>query len=84
MIQDLTLTPVRVGTGTADEEGQLVFVGSLLVAVLVHLAQGHDKAGHWFLEHGFGSLNVPVPPTFCGLQAAENWIGHRLGGAVDG
>ena len=85
MIQGLTLTPLRLGTDTADEDGRLVLAGNLLVAVLVCLAEGHDDAGHWFLEHGFGRLGVPVPPpTFSDLQAAESWIAGRLSGVADG
>ena len=84
MIPDLTLAPVRVGTAAADEDGRLVFAGDLLVAVLVRLTEGHDEAGYWFLEHGFGRLDVPVPPTFSDLQTAENWIAGRLSSVADG
>ena len=84
MIQALTLAPVRVGTGAADEDGRLVFAEGLLVAVLIQLAEGHDAVGHWFLEHGFGRLDVPMSPTFADLQIAENWIASRLAGAVAG
>ena len=79
MAQDLTLKPVRLGTDTADEDGRLVFTGDRLVAVLVQLAEGHDAMGQWFLEHGFGRLDAPVPPTFPDLQAAEKWIVGRVG-----
>jgi hypothetical protein len=78
LAQGITLAPVRVGTDTADEDGRLVFAGDRLVAVLVRLAEGHDEAGHWFLEHGFGRLDVSPSPTFPDLQAAENWIASRL------
>ena len=78
MTQELTLTPVRVGTDTEDEDGRLVFARDLLVAVLVRLAEKHENAGDWFLEHGFGRLDVPVSPTFSNLQAAEIWIVGRL------
>jgi hypothetical protein len=81
--QELTLTSVRVGTATADEDGRLVIAGDLLVAVLVRLAEEHEEAGHWFLEHGFGRLNVTVPPTFSDLQAAEKWIASKLSGVAD-
>ncbi|WP_211257556.1 hypothetical protein [Muricoccus aerilatus] len=84
MTLDLALAPVRVGTGTEDEEGRLVFAGDRLVAVLVRLAEGHEAEGHWFLEHGFGRLDVPLPPTFSDLQAAEQWIATKLSGMVDG
>jgi len=81
---ELTLTPVQVGTDAADEDGRLVFAGDRLVAVLVRLAEGHDDAGHWFLEHGFGRLDVPLPPTFSDLQAAGSWIAGRLSSMADG
>lgn len=84
MIKGLTLTPVRVGTAAADEDGRLVFAGDLLVAVLVRLTEGHDEAGHWFLEHGFGRLDVALPPTFPDLPAAETWIASKLSGVADG
>lgn len=84
MAEDITLAPVRVGTDTADEDGRLVFAGDRLVAVLVRLAEGHDEAGHWFLEHGFGRLDVPLSLIFPDLQAAENWIASRLRGMPDG
>ncbi|MFC0410095.1 hypothetical protein [Roseomonas elaeocarpi] len=74
------LRPVRVDTGSSDEEGRLVFVADRLVAVLVQLSDQHgEMAGHWFLEHGFGGVGGPKRPTFASLQAAEHWICHRLG-----
>ena len=82
MTRELAFAPVRLATDTADEEGRLVFVGNYLVAVLVQLAEGHETAGHWFLEHGFGKLGVPVPPTFPDLQAGETWIMGRLNGGA--
>ena len=78
MSSALTLKPVLVATGGADEDGMLVFAGDHLTAVLVQLAGGHDAVGHWFLEHGFGMLDVAVPPTFPDLEAAEAWITDRL------
>ena len=84
MTRELAFAPVRLATDAADEEGRLVFTGDYLVAVLVQLAEGHETAGQWFLEHGFGKLGVPVPPTFSDLQAAETWIMGRLNGVVNG
>ncbi|MFC0387958.1 hypothetical protein [Muricoccus vinaceus] len=84
MNRELTLTPVRLDTDTEDEEGRLVFADDCLVAVLVQLADGHEAQGHWFLEHGFGRLGVPVPPTFSDLRAAEHWIVGKLSAVVDG
>lgn len=76
----VTLQPLRVETGTADEEGRLVFYGGKLVAVLVRLSDEHeDMAGQWFLEHGFGPLDDTWYPTFDGLDPACVWIARRLG-----
>ena len=76
----LTLQPVQVATGS-DEEGMLVFDrGHRLAAVLTCLSDQHDgKAGHWFLEAGFGRLDGPNHPTFADLDEAQDWIGQRLG-----
>lgn len=81
----LTLRPVRVETGSADEEGRLVFHDGKLVAVLLRLSEQHgDMAGRWFLEHGFGPLDgppsTPCHPDFDDLGTAREWIGRRLGG----
>ena len=78
MTEALTLVPVWLGTNAADENGRLVFAGYRLTAVLVQLAEGHEAAGHWFLEHGFGRLDLPVPPTFPDLPAAQAWILAKL------
>lgn len=76
---NLTIQPVRVATGSADEEGCLVFADSRLVAVLVQLSDQHgDAEGDWFLEAGFGRLARPEHPTFADLGAAQDWIGGRL------
>jgi hypothetical protein len=71
--------PVRVETGTRDEEGCLIFAEGRLVAVLVRLSDQHDSlAGQWFLEVGFGPIDGPQHPTFGDLEAAEAWIARRL------
>ena len=76
----VTLLPVLVGTGTADEDGRLVFHGGKMVAVLVRLSHQHEGvSGHWFLEHGFGRVDHPCPPVFDGLDPACAWIARRLG-----
>lgn len=77
--------PVRVNTGSPDEEGRLVFVAGRLVAVLVRLSDQHeDASGQWYLEHGFGVLNDPASSTFPSLQVVETWIEHRLATADAG
>jgi hypothetical protein len=71
----LSLTPVRVATGT-DEEGTLVFDETRrLLAVLVRLSDDSAIApGHWFLEAGFGRLDGPDHPIFPDVDAAQAWI----------
>ena len=73
----LSLQPVRVATGTEDEEGCLVFAGNRLVAVLVRLSDQHEHvAGHWYYEHGFGPYDGPAHPVFATIEAAQDWIGE--------
>ena len=73
------LQPVRVGTDSSDEEGQLVFADGHLVAVLVHLSEEYEAdAGKWFLEAGFGRVDHPNPPKFADLDEAQAWIARRL------
>ncbi|CAM3260816.1 MULTISPECIES: hypothetical protein [Methylobacterium] len=76
----LRLQPVQVGTGSEDQESQLVFHEGFLVAVLVRLSEMHEAdAGKWFLEAGFGMVDDPCPPTFADIDAAQDWICGRLG-----
>ena len=75
----LHLQPVRVATGSHDEESELVFSEDLLVAVLVRLSEEHgDEAGMWFLEAGFGRVDDPNPPKFANLDEAQDWIERQL------
>lgn len=75
----LHFEPVRVATGSADTESQLVFHDGFLVAVLVCLSDEHEhEAGRWFLEAGFGRVNTAAPPTFADLGEAQGWIEQRL------
>ena len=73
------LQPVRVGTDSPDEEGQLVFADGHLVAVLVHLSDDYEAdAGKWFLEAAFGRVAHPNAPKFDSLDEAQAWIARRL------
>ena len=75
----LHLQPVRIATGSRDEEGQLVFADNRLVAVLVRLSDEHgDDADMWFLEAGFGRVDHPHPPKFVDLEEAQAWIADQL------
>lgn len=76
----LRLQPVQIATGSDDQEGQLVFHGEFLVAVLVHLSdQEHGtEAGKWFLEAGFGPVESLNAPIFTDLDHAQSWITEQL------
>lgn len=72
--------PVKVATGSADEEGRLVFHHGKLIAVLVRLDDAnHGPAlGQWSLEAGFNGVDSVKPPLFANLTAAERWLGRQL------
>jgi hypothetical protein len=79
----LKLEPVRVATGSDDEEGLLVFAREHLVAVLVRLSEQHDDhGGWWFLEAGFQLVDRSEQPVFATLDDAEQWIKGRLPGGL--
>lgn len=48
---------VKIETGSADEEGLLVFIGAKLAACLVRLDDEHqgELRGRWCIEAMFGS-----------------------------
>jgi hypothetical protein len=74
----VTLQPVRLETGSEDEEGRLVFADGRLAAVLVRLSGHHEElSGRWFYEHGFGPFDGPTHPVFDSLDAAQGWIEQR-------
>ena len=71
----LTFKPIGIATGSTDEEGCLVLKGDRLVAVLVRLSALHGEAeGAWFIEAGFGRLEMGGVSSFPDLKAAEDWI----------
>jgi hypothetical protein len=75
----LGFQPVTVGTNAPNEEGCLVFANDRLVAVLVRLSEEPSKkAGHWYLEHGFGKLDGPAHPIFTDLDEAQDWVAQRF------
>jgi hypothetical protein len=71
--------PIRVDTGSVDEEGRLVLAGGRLVAVLLRLADEihGDSCGGWFLEAGFGDL-AGENRLFSTLEGAAEWLRQRL------
>lgn len=76
---NLRLQPVQVATKSDDTDSQLVFADGFLVAVLVRLSEQHeDDAGRWFLEAGFGPIDLNCPPLFIDLDEAQTWILDQL------
>ena len=85
MALSLLVQPVRVATGSADEDGRLVLADGRLVAVLVRLADEihAGRVGSWHLEAGFGPCAAEVPsPTFDSLGAAQAWVERQLAAAA--
>ena len=72
----ITLQATRVGTGTDDREGNLIFRDGELLAVVVRLEDPMhgDLAGKWHLEAGFGPCDGPGR-LFENLDAAVDWVG---------
>ena len=73
----LVFEPIRVETGSADEDGRLVLADGKLVAVLVRLSNKHEQPelrSAWFLEVGFGSWLGNRHEVFATLEDAEAWI----------
>ena len=80
----LTLQPVRVATGSADEDGRLVFADGRLIGVLVQLSAEHGEiGGQWFVEASFDRLDGTEHPTFQDLGEAKRWLARRLTPDVD-
>jgi hypothetical protein len=80
LIEGLGSPPIRVETGTPEEDGRLVLVNGKLVAVVVHLSDDHlmpDLQGKWSVEAGFGPLleKYRVFPTF---EAVEAWVSQSF------
>jgi hypothetical protein len=77
--------PIKLATGSADEEGRLVLHQGKLVAVLVRLDDpGHGAAlGQWSLEAGFNGVDSVKPPLFNDLQKAEVWISKQIDDSDD-
>jgi len=73
------MQPVRVA-GYPNSEGQLVFAGDNLIAVVVRLPEEYgDEADGWYIEATFGlSLTDPHTPTFRSLDEAFRWIDQEV------
>lgn len=74
----MSFQPVRMSLGQ-DQDGRLVFVDDVLVAVLVRLSALHgEAAGSWFLEAQFGLADGEgEQPVFPDLEAAQAWVLQR-------
>jgi len=71
---EISLQPVRVSVGPLDEEGQMVLVDGIMVAVLVHLTGPYDDPhlhGKWCVQRGFGPLSEG-DEVFSTLEEAED------------
>lgn len=77
----LALEPVKVDTGSSDEQGYLVHLDGRLVAVLVRLdSEAHGELrGCWNLEAAFGRIASSRPPPFADLEEAKRWIEAAIG-----
>jgi hypothetical protein len=72
--------PVRVRTGSPDEEGLLVLRDERLVAVLVRLSEQHaEDAGKWVVEAGFAFPDTARDQVFTELDDAEAWFNRHIG-----
>lgn len=77
-MRDIRLQAVRIA---AEEGGAglLVFADDWLLAVLSQLGSAHGpRAGHWFLEIGFGRFAVGEQPVFADEQTARLWFTSSL------
>lgn len=76
----LEFRPVRVATGSEDEDGVLALIDGSLCAVLVRLDAAFNESvqDHWHLEAGFGPIDSQ-PGSFADLAEAAKWVGRRLG-----
>jgi hypothetical protein len=72
---------IDVNTSGPDREGCLLFDKTgALVGVLVRLSPQHEEelVGKWFLEHGFGPLDMRAHPLFDTIEDAEAWVGAHV------
>jgi hypothetical protein len=73
---EITWLPIRVETGSPEENGRLVLVNGKLVAVLVHVSDAHpepDLRGRWFVEAGFGPIFEKYK-VFRSFEDAWAWV----------
>jgi hypothetical protein len=75
-VMEISWCPVRVSTGSRDEDGRMALVNDKLVAILVLLADDYEAPelqGKWFVEAGFGCLSGKHE-IFGTLDEAEAWV----------
>ena len=70
---------VRFTTGTADNDGVLIYLEGELALVLVRLedwSHGHSR-GRWLVKAAFGPYSDGGPGLFDGPERAEEWITNQ-------
>ncbi len=75
-VMKISWCPVRVSTGSRDEDGRMALVNGKLVAILVLLTEDYETPelrGKWFVEAGFGCL-AGKHEVFSTLHEAEAWV----------
>ena len=73
---EVTWQPIRVETGTSEEDGRLLLADGKLVAVLVRLSDEYPQTelhGQWFVEAGFGPM-LQRHEIFSTFEDAVAWI----------
>jgi len=72
---------VRFTTGTADNDGVLIYMHGELALFLVRLEDwSHGQSrGRWLVKAGFGSYSDGGTGLFDSPERAEEWIAYRHG-----
>ena len=90
-MSDITLQAMPVLADGGRHEGRLVLADGQLVAVFTWVTPeetvgGHERAGGWFLEAGFGpcsGLISTTPPVLATLDDAVTWVRLQLNNGLD-
>ncbi|WP_407530905.1 hypothetical protein [Methylobacterium oryzisoli] len=67
---------VRIAADRGHEDGMLLFVNGLLVAIVAHLhhSVSDEFAGRWFVEAGFGLCSNRRDELFDTAEEAKRWV----------
>jgi hypothetical protein len=77
---EVTWQPIRVETGSSEEDGRLMLVDGKLVAVLVRLSDEHphpELHEKWFVEAGCGPI-FQRHEVFSTFEDAVTWIAQTV------